>query len=57
MFLQNKVLFIESSPSPVKYALTLMNKCKNNLRLPLVSISEENKIIIKDVMKSLELIN
>jgi 4-hydroxy-tetrahydrodipicolinate synthase len=53
----NKVLFIESSPSPVKYALTLMNKCKNNLRLPLVSISEENKIIIKDVMKSLELIN
>ena len=53
----NKVLFIESSPSPVKYALTLKSGCEKNLRLPLVSISEENKTIIKDVMKSLELIN
>ncbi len=53
----NKVLFVESSPSPVKYALSLMKRCENNLRSPMVSISEENKILIKDVMKALELIN
>ena len=30
----NDVLFSETSPGPVKYALSKMKKCKNILRLP-----------------------
>lgn len=32
----NDVLFIESNPTPVKFALSLMGKCEAELRLPLV---------------------
>lgn len=53
----NKVLFIESSPSPVKYALYLMNKCENELRLPLVGIHEDNHESVRNVLKSLDLLS
>ena len=56
IFPLNDALFIETSPGPVKYALSLMKKCKNQLRLPLVTINEENKKKIKDVMNKLHLI-
>jgi 4-hydroxy-tetrahydrodipicolinate synthase len=36
-------LFIESNPSPVKYAASLLKMCKPNVRLPLVEIREETK--------------
>ncbi len=57
IFPLNKVLFLETSPAPVKFALSLMNKCENYLRLPLVSINKENKKLIISVLRSLELIN
>lgn len=38
----NSILFIESNPIPVKAALSLMKKIKNELRLPLTPISKEN---------------
>ena len=40
IFPLNQMLFVESSPCPVKYALSRMNKCKNILRPPLVKIQK-----------------
>ncbi len=53
----NKVLFLETSPAPVKFALSLMKKCENKLRLPMTCINEENKKLITQVLKSLKLID
>ena len=39
-------LFCEASPAPVKYAAERLKLCKSELRLPLVSVSDEAKKII-----------
>lgn len=44
-------LFSEVNPIPVKYALNLKGYDFGKPRLPLVELSEENKEIMKDVMK------
>ena len=41
---------IETNPQPVKYAVSLLNRCKNNFRLPLVSPSEKSRKIIEDAI-------
>ena len=46
----HKSLFIESSPSPVKYACSLLNLCSEEVRLPLVKITEETKKAVKSAM-------
>jgi len=46
----HKALFIESSPSPVKYAASLLNLCSEEVRLPLVKITEETKKAVKSAM-------
>ena len=51
----NKVLFLESSPCPVKYALSKLNKCENILRLPLTSVNNNTKKQIDEVLKKLHL--
>jgi len=50
-------LFIESNPSPVKYAAKLLGLCDDAVRLPLVKITESTKIEVKKAMKSSQLIN
>ena len=45
-----EVLFVETSPSPVKYAASLLGKCRNELRLPMVPVSKTNEKQIKDAM-------
>ena len=52
----HKSLFIESSPSPVKYAASLLNLCSDEVRLPLVKITEETKNAVKSAMKHANLI-
>ena len=47
----HKSLFIESNPSPVKYAASLLNLCTEEVRLPLVKITEETKEAVKSAMK------
>ena len=49
-------MFIESNPSPVKYAAKLMNLCDDEVRLPLVKVSDEAKVIIKKALESAKLI-
>ena len=52
----HKSLFIESSPSPVKYAASLLNLCSDDVRLPLVKITDETKKIVKSAMAHANLI-
>ena len=47
----HKALFIESNPSPVKYAASLLKLSPPTVRLPLVEIKESTK---KEVQKALE---
>ena len=56
--LQNvhNAMFVESNPSPVKYAAKLMNLCDDTVRLPLVKVSENAKSIIKKALESAKLI-
>ena len=49
-------LFIESNPSPVKYAASLLGMCKPNVRLPLVEIKEETKKKVSDALKVAKLL-
>ena len=52
----NSVLFEETSPAPVKFALHQLGKCKNILRLPLVNVKKTTEKKIEKVLKDLELI-
>lgn len=49
-------MFCETSPGPVKYAVSLLGKCEPTVRLPLVDIAEASKAKVRDAMKSLGLL-
>ena len=49
-------MFIESNPSPVKYAAKLLNLCDDEVRLPLVKVTDPTKEIIKKALQSAKLI-
>ena len=49
-------MFVESNPSPVKYAAKLLNLCDDEVRLPLVKVTEPTKKIVKEALKSANLI-
>jgi len=49
-------LFVESNPSPVKYAAKLLNLCDDSVRLPLVKITDTTKEIVKKALHSANLI-
>ena len=53
----HKSLFIESNPSPVKYAAKLIGLCDDNVRLPLVTVLDKTKAEVKKALISAELIN
>ncbi|MCK5848382.1 MAG: 4-hydroxy-tetrahydrodipicolinate synthase [Caldisericia bacterium] len=46
-------LFIETNPSPVKYAMSTLGYCKNILRRPLVPIEESTQIILRNELEGL----
>ena len=49
-------MFVESNPSPVKYAAKLLGLCDDNVRLPLVKLTETTKEIVKKALQSAKLI-
>ena len=49
--LLHKALFIESNPSPVKYAASLLGLCSPDVRLPLVQVKEETKKKLSEALK------
>ncbi|PHQ71478.1 MAG: 4-hydroxy-tetrahydrodipicolinate synthase [Sneathiella sp.] len=44
-------LFLEANPSPVKYAMSLLDICKADVRLPLVPIREETERAVEAAMR------
>ena len=49
-------MFIESNPSPVKYAAKLLGLCDDEVRLPMVKVTEATKKIVEEALKSAKLI-
>ena len=49
-------MFVESNPSPVKYAAKLLGLCEDNVRLPLVKVTDTTKEIVKKALQSAKLI-
>jgi len=47
----NKILFIESNPIPIKYAMHIAGLCELEYRLPLTPPSKENMKKIEEVLK------
>ena len=52
----HSALFIESNPSPVKYAASLLGMCDSSVRLPLVEIREETKKKVSEALKVAKLL-
>ena len=53
----HSAMFIESNPSPVKYAASLLGMCDPDVRLPLVQVKEENKKKYLKLLKLLKYFN
>jgi 4-hydroxy-tetrahydrodipicolinate synthase len=50
-------LFIETNPSPVKYALSVLGKCTDTVRLPMVTLAAKTKTAVREAMVHAGLIN
>ncbi len=53
----HEALFIETSPSPIKYAASLLGKCNPKVRLPLVEPQEQTKQRVREAMTGAGLLN
>ena len=49
-------MFVESNPSPVKYAAKLLNLCEDDVRLPLVKVTNSTKEVVKKALQTANLI-
>ena len=45
-------MFLETNPIPVKAAMEMLGFCSSQVRLPLVTLSGENKEKLKKAMKN-----
>ena len=52
----HEAMFVESNPSPVKYAAKLLDLCDDAVRLPLVKVTEPTKDIVKKALKAAKLV-
>ena len=50
-------LFIETNPAPAKYALSVLGKCAETVRLPMVTLAEKSKQDVRAAMVHAGLIN
>jgi 4-hydroxy-tetrahydrodipicolinate synthase len=50
-------LFVETSPGPIKYAMSLIGKCANLMRLPMVPATEKAQAAVREAMVHAGLIN
>ncbi|MGB8893534.1 MAG: 4-hydroxy-tetrahydrodipicolinate synthase [Pseudolabrys sp.] len=50
-------LFVETSPAPIKYGMSLIGKCANTVRLPMVPASEKAQTAVRQAMVHAGLIN
>src|SRR5690349_24438740 len=50
-------LFVETSPAPIKYAMSLIGKCANTVRLPMVPATEKAQTAVRQAMVHAGLVN
>ncbi len=50
-------LFIEANPAPVKYALSVIGRCAETVRLPMVPIAEKTSAAVREAMVHAGLMN
>jgi 4-hydroxy-tetrahydrodipicolinate synthase len=50
-------LFVETSPAPIKYAMSVLGKCAETVRLPMVPVGEKTRSVVRDAMVHAGLIN
>ena len=50
-------LFVETNPAPAKYALSVLGKCADTVRLPMVPLSDKSKALVREAMVHAGLIN
>jgi 4-hydroxy-tetrahydrodipicolinate synthase len=53
----HQALFLEPNPTGVKYALSVIGKMRDDVRLPLVKVSEQTQAKIRSAMVHAGLIN
>ena len=53
----HSALFIETNPAPAKYALSVLGKCAETVRLPMVPVAEKTKSAVREAMIHAGLIN
>lgn len=53
----HQALFIETNPAPTKFALSVLGKCEETVRLPLVPVSEKTRAAVRSAMVHAGLIN
>lgn len=52
----HQAMFVETSPAPVKYAASLLGLCAEDVRLPLVPVSDETRATVRAAMTKAGLI-
>ena len=63
LVLQDKLLplhratFLEPSPCPIKYALSKLGKCQNEVRAPLVTISKETENVMDQALENANILS
>src|SRR6202795_2947071 len=50
-------LFIEANPAPAKYALSVLGKCAETVRLPMVPVADKTRAAVREAMVHAGLIN
>jgi 4-hydroxy-tetrahydrodipicolinate synthase len=50
-------LFVETSPAPIKYGMSLIGRCENLLRLPMVPATEKAQAAVREAMVHAGLLN
>jgi len=53
----HQALFIETSPAPTKFALSVLGKCAETVRLPMVAVAETTRAAVREAMVHAGLIN
>ncbi|HEY8568110.1 dihydrodipicolinate synthase family protein, partial [Microbulbifer sp.] len=48
----HKMLFVESNPIPVKWALKEMGRIDSGIRLPLTVLSPEHHSVVREALRS-----
>ena len=53
----HSALFCEASPGPVKYAASLLDRCRPDARLPITEIADESKDKVRNALVIVGILN